>query len=256
MKRSLSTHKRVHSISDLTVEVKEGILFGANMLMADKAKYALQIRHRTKITGDKNLVLNEKSFLYAAGGTESAICIDNQAKVNLENTALLAYGNAKGITGYGSNTTLDIGGISIVRARADDICISGISRINFNNSIIIEPKGAVYGYDTGYMVQSVCLNGEPVKNEMVTIVYNPYNVNADGNVDISDIVAVINTIAGDTTYKVRADVNQDQKIDISDIVAIINFIAQQRRPAGRLVSIPRSLSWNVTIIKFVFLFHL
>ena len=50
------------------------------------------------------------------------------------------------------------------------------------------------------------------------------DVNEDGNVDISDIVAVINQIAGTATYR-YADVNEDEKVDISDIVAIINIIA-------------------------------
>ena len=50
------------------------------------------------------------------------------------------------------------------------------------------------------------------------------DVNVDGKVDISDIVAVINQIAGTATYP-NADVNSDKKVDISDIVAIINIIA-------------------------------
>ncbi len=53
------------------------------------------------------------------------------------------------------------------------------------------------------------------------------DVNLDGKVDISDIVAIINTIAGDTTYVNTADVNEDTNIDISDIVAVINIIAGQ-----------------------------
>ena len=52
------------------------------------------------------------------------------------------------------------------------------------------------------------------------------DVNEDGKVDISDIVAVINQIAGTATYR-YADVNEDTKVDISDIVAIINIIAGQ-----------------------------
>ncbi len=51
------------------------------------------------------------------------------------------------------------------------------------------------------------------------------DVNEDGFVDISDIVAVINQIAGTATYR-YADVNEDQNVDISDIVAIINQIAE------------------------------
>ena len=49
-------------------------------------------------------------------------------------------------------------------------------------------------------------------------------LNEDGNVDISDIVAVINQIAGTASYR-NSDVNSDEKVDISDIVAIINIIA-------------------------------
>ena len=50
------------------------------------------------------------------------------------------------------------------------------------------------------------------------------DVNLDGFVDISDIVAVINHIAGIANYNL-ADVNSDENVDISDIVAIIHIIA-------------------------------
>ena len=46
----------------------------------------------------------------------------------------------------------------------------------------------------------------------------------DKSVDISDIVAVVNQIAGKSTYR-YADVNGDKNVDISDIVSIINIIA-------------------------------
>mgnify|MGYP002620111976 CR=1 FL=1 len=55
----------------------------------------------------------------------------------------------------------------------------------------------------------------------------PGDVNGDGNVDISDIVAIINTIAGDNTYRDSANVNNDTNVDISDIVAVINIIASK-----------------------------
>ena len=50
------------------------------------------------------------------------------------------------------------------------------------------------------------------------------DVNEDGDIDISDIVAIINQIAGKNTYK-NSDVNGDGSVDISDIVAVINIIA-------------------------------
>ena len=52
------------------------------------------------------------------------------------------------------------------------------------------------------------------------------DVNEDGTVDISDIVAIINQIAGTQTYR-YSDVNNDNGVDISDIVAIINIIANK-----------------------------
>ena len=54
----------------------------------------------------------------------------------------------------------------------------------------------------------------------------PGDVNEDLAVDISDIVAVINQIAGTASYR-YADVNGDEKVDISDIVKIINIIAEK-----------------------------
>ena len=53
---------------------------------------------------------------------------------------------------------------------------------------------------------------------------NKYDVNEDGAVDISDIVAVINHIAG-LHYWRYADVNEDKDVNISDIVSIINYMA-------------------------------
>lgn len=54
------------------------------------------------------------------------------------------------------------------------------------------------------------------------------DVNGDGEVDIADIAAVINVMAGTTkkrNYHWRADVNHDGKTDNADIVAIINIMA-------------------------------
>ena len=50
------------------------------------------------------------------------------------------------------------------------------------------------------------------------------DVNEDGVVDISDVVAEINHIAGTATYT-HSDVNEDGIPDISDIVLVINIMA-------------------------------
>lgn len=53
------------------------------------------------------------------------------------------------------------------------------------------------------------------------------DVNHDGRINISDVVAIISTIAGDNKYKNSADANGDTSINISDVVSVINIIAKQ-----------------------------
>ena len=57
----------------------------------------------------------------------------------------------------------------------------------------------------------------------------PGDVNGDNKIDVGDIMAVINYMAGQTagiTLK-TADVNGDSKVDVGDIMAIINIMANQ-----------------------------
>ena len=51
------------------------------------------------------------------------------------------------------------------------------------------------------------------------------DVNGDGKTDISDVVAIINTMAGDSTFSGSSDVNGDGETNISDVVKVINIMA-------------------------------
>ena len=54
------------------------------------------------------------------------------------------------------------------------------------------------------------------------------DVNGDGNVDISDVVALVNIILNSSSdHQAEADVNSDGSIDISDVVALVNIILGQ-----------------------------
>ncbi len=91
-------------------------------------------------------------------------------------------------------------------------------------------SGKSYTYEVYYNETSTSMTGARLLDTFKLTVYNnsvliPGDVNRDGKVDISDVVAVINTMAGDTKYKATADVNKDKKTDISDVVAIINIMA-------------------------------
>ncbi len=105
-----------------------------------------------------------------------------------------------------------------------------------NSVCWIEGIGCVYGLGWGGYF-SIGQHGTPVLvkchwesdafylSEAFAEDYATADVNQDNTVDISDIVAVINVIAG-TDSNDKADVNADGKTDISDIVAIINSIAK------------------------------
>ncbi len=54
------------------------------------------------------------------------------------------------------------------------------------------------------------------------------DVNRDGNVDISDVVALVNIILNSSSdHQEEADLNNDGNIDISDVVALVNIILGQ-----------------------------
>ena len=53
---------------------------------------------------------------------------------------------------------------------------------------------------------------------------NPYDVNNDGSIDISDVVVLVNAILSSSTTNNSYDVNGDGSVDISDVVSLVNKI--------------------------------
>ena len=113
----------------------------------------------------------------------------------------------------------------------------GILRIRSNTSTSEEIRFKLYDYitekeyelhsDTLVTFNSMDCYGTPSSPLVLSVEIderNKYDVNEDGAVDISDIVAVINHIAG-LHYWRYADVNEDKDVNISDIVSIINYMA-------------------------------
>ena len=148
--------------------------------------------------------------------------------VTIDNTRIFASGGEYGISGrrYKDNyyaTLTAKGKDTYIWASGTNGAIYNFNTLNMTDGLTIYiPENGVFDN-----------HGVRAEGELATsvMIYSKGgvkgDVNQDGKVDISDIVAVINTIAGDTTYKSTANVNGDTSIDISDIVAIINIIAGQ-----------------------------
>ena len=102
--------------------------------------------------------------------------------------------------------------------------------------------------DSGYMLDTIEVmdaNGDEVEldeddmsftmpdsNVTITVTWKYVgvkgDVNRDGNVDISDVVALVNIILNSSSdHQAEADQNNDGDIDISDVVALVNIILGQ-----------------------------
>ncbi len=114
---------------------------------------------------------------------------------------------------------------TVVEVKGELGCIVNLSKLELTDGLsITSPSGA------SFTNNNVTASGSVVKGESVVIKnldstpHKKGDVNGNGTVDISDVVAAINQIAGIATY-IYSDVNGDTKVDISDVVAIINIIA-------------------------------
>ena len=165
------------------------------------ANTGLRIGAGNKVTFD-NAYIGIGGKMYGIGGT--------------------ATRNAGGIL-YQSKMEVK-GGDTYILASGEEGSIVNLGSLNFNES---DGIGISSPNDAKLFRSSVCVGTETVKGLVIIEVTRiKGDVNEDRNVDISDIVAVINQIAGTATWR-YADVNEDEHVDISDIVAIINIIAGQ-----------------------------
>ena len=176
---------------------------------SSSAKENVLLNTKTTITGPGKLTVSTGNVRSSISSYENLIIKD----ANIETSGGI-YCSSSGMSLTVNNSTVKV----------NEGGIGGFSNLNLEGGTkITEPKNGHYNgsyivNSSGAIAQTVILsNGSSLKGD----------VNLDGNVDISDVVAVINTMAGDNTFKATANVNGDSAIDISDIVAIINIMAEK-----------------------------
>lgn len=210
----------------LTVKVGHSYAFGYNFMMTSEGKTAMSIEAPTTIKGNGGTFSSDLDGCLLVGGQDAFGIYINNTNLTIEDASVAITGLV-GIWAYANygifRGILNLKGKSALGVLGTESGIDRLQQLNLDDHIhIIKPTGSVfYGNAIRYSI-----GGNVVKGDEVLISYcYPADVNLDGEVDISDIVAVINTIAGNDTYINTADVNADNSIDISDIVAIINVIA-------------------------------
>ncbi len=210
------------SNNNLTIE-----LSGTNYVESEKWTGIYHAGSNLIFSGPGSLNIKGVRGIHLWQLSANTVLFNNGAKVTCDCSSYGIMGTAfiynRRILAY--YTTVKVSGEStVVRAKGNDQSFQYIKDLNLGTGLAItEPAGASFSNNT------IKAGGQAVKGKFVVISAGSSSkkgdVNLDGKVDISDIVAIINTIAGDNTYKATADVNSDNNIDISDIVAVINIIA-------------------------------
>ena len=220
---------RTLTLKNATIDVgsntAQGMTFGIDGLIVEvegdcyvnSNNYnGIKLKQNTTITGSGSLTVN--------GGIGGIKFQDSSAypiTLSIENTTLNVTGYNYGIHGGVSENQnkLDIDNATVhADGKFGGICY-WYGGIDLTDCAIVTPANGVIN---GHQIVS---GSEAATTVVIKASGKKGDVNRDGNVNISDIVAVINTIAGDTTFKATSDVNGDKQTDISDIVAIINIIA-------------------------------
>ena len=239
-----------NSIEDLTIKVGKARMLGSNQLTTSSGVAALKILAPTTIKGNPQLtMLKNDGCLFVTGGTEAAIYLPKtDSELTIDDAVVNANGGSRmGIGGrmfqYGVDKVefygiLRVKGVSHVGAIGSFGSIRDLKYIALpDHCAIVYPEKAdfttvIYESVSGLIpiFSGVCVGKELVSDEPVYISYNNTgDVNVDGDVNISDVVAEINTMAGDNTFWLTADVNGDNEYNISDVVAIINAIAKNSK---------------------------
>ncbi len=220
----------VNKISGLTIYLEKGGKDGKSSILSERGIGMDLIEPTTiKSSDSSELVVTSMNTLFdpnyqwlQGAMYDVALRVRSTLSVESANMTVMGKYGICGVPDEGKGR-MTMKGNSVIAAQGTNGSVTLMHNVTGDNVRIIQPEGAKN--ENG----DVRLDGKTV-TAWVFIVSssesaNPYDVNQDGKVDISDIVAVINTIAGDNTYKSTSDTNGDKKTDISDIVAIINAIA-------------------------------
>ena len=190
-------------------------LVGENTVKSQS--YGISLRRNATISGEGTLNIDSEVF--------GILCTaaDDNINLTIRDASVYTKGNAWGINGdVVSSLTFENANVTAEGSR-----YGGIGNINNGITLvgcsIVDPANA--SIEDGFVKSG----NEFAKKVVIAPDSKPWlkgDVNEDGTVDISDVVAVINQMAGTASWP-HADVNEDNDVNISDVVAVINIMAGQ-----------------------------
>ena len=186
------------------------------------------------ISGNGSLYLKSDTWAISMNGqTDHNLTVRGGVQLSLEGERCGLDGGVRStreglILGY--YTTLNVEtDTTVVKMKGGSNAARNLKDMVLNDGLaIIEPEGASF---TNYSIRDT--EGNPYANTWVVISkkseepeHKVGDVNQDGKVDINDVVAIINHMAGTASWP-NANVNGDSEgnVDINDVVAVINIMA-------------------------------
>lgn len=221
------------NMPNLTIKIARG---GESRLIGF-GEAALSLEDKTTITGDRLWIQGHAGTtsgsiaLAVFMGARRASLTIHDGTVEAEGQYAVAGKQIQETTERGTVETVFYGtitveGMSYLHCQGSIYNLGPIRKITLGDDVrITTPDGAAFKWPYVCVDNTPSAKGDGVVIQNLALSLKKGDVNQDGNVDISDIVAIINQIAGTASYS-YSDVNNDGKTDISDIVAVINIIAQ------------------------------
>jgi hypothetical protein len=145
----------------------------------------------------------------------SVTCIGNDAFSQC--TGLTSIDLPNSITSIGDGAFYSCSSLTSITSYITDVFKTENNAFRgCDNATLYVPKGLVDTYKSTADWSSF--------SNIVEMSNNQYDVNNDGSVDISDVVALVNAILSSSTTDNSFDVNGDGSVDISDVVSLVNTI--------------------------------
>ena len=204
-----------NNISGLTIRV-----IGTNNLKVTTTNsIALQVMQNTTITGTGTLNAGSAVTSGCMVYTGKTLTVNGGVQVNFA-------GKIYGIYGYSTTSRMVISGANtkLSAVGVDNGSFYQLVTTMNDGLALTEPAGATWSNGT------VMHNGSIVKNQEVVIskpTVTRGDVDGDGNVNISDVTALINYLLSGDASGVNisaADCDQDGNVNISDITTLINYL--------------------------------